>query len=44
MISGRAGHSHLLGGYTSYVGYAGGGSGHSHNIPYIAVFVWRRTA
>lgn len=22
----------------------GGGQGHSHNIPYIAVFVWRRTA
>ena len=24
--------------------YAGGGKGHSHNIPYIAVFAWRRTA
>lgn len=22
---------------------AGGGKGHSHNIPYIAVFAWRRT-
>lgn len=22
----------------------GGGKGHSHNIPYIAVFAWRRTA
>ena len=22
----------------------GGGQGHSHNIPYIAVFAWRRTA
>lgn len=26
------------------VGSSGGGKGHSHNIPYIAVFAWRRTA
>lgn len=26
------------------VGATGGGKGHSHNIPYIAVFAWRRTA
>lgn len=22
----------------------GGGKGHSHNIPYIAIFIWRRTS
>lgn len=25
-------------------GNTGGGKGHSHNIPYIAVSIWRRTA
>lgn len=25
-------------------GSTGGGSGHSHDVPYIAVFMWRRTA
>ena len=28
----------------SYVKTQGGGKGHSHNIPYVAVFAWRRTA
>lgn len=27
-----------------YINYTGGGQGHSHNIPYIAVYMWRRTA
>ncbi|MGN1342871.1 MAG: phage baseplate protein [Bacilli bacterium] len=27
-----------------YTNSVGGNEGHSHNIPYIAVFIWRRTA
>lgn len=33
----------LCAGYSS-IDKTGGGKGHSHNIPYIAVFAWRRTA
>ena len=33
----------LCSGYLS-IDNKGGGKGHSHNIPYIAVFAWRRTA
>lgn len=27
-----------------WTAYTGGGQGHSHDIPYIAVFMWRRTS
>lgn len=33
-----------LGSHDSGITNTGGGQGHSHNIPYIAVFAWRRTA
>lgn len=29
---------------TANTGGTGGGQGHSHNIPYMAVYVWKRTA
>lgn len=28
----------------NFIGSTGGGKGHSHNIPYIACSIWRRTA
>lgn len=45
-IHAGAGKSQPWGGWNwySYVKTQGGGKGHSHNIPYIACSIWRRTA
>lgn len=30
--------------YTGYTGNSGGGKGHTHNIAYVDVYMWQRTA